>query len=148
MSEEAKKHLFDIDDIGSPPRVAGEKSPSETKEYKAVKDSKKKGFASIFRSKPTRYLKIEDNCLVVEEKNKSEVKVHSKTSLERLFQLYVEKDNATKLNLLFINAERNPALPPKIKTYKIENQDSFLEDLKKAINKLNFELRFSETDKN
>lgn len=137
------EHLFDIEDLGSPQRCQSEKSPGEAREYKAEKDSKKKGLSALFQSKVIRYLKIEDNSLVVIERVKNQNKIKSKTSLDRLFQMNVETGTPLKLNLLFVNPERNPALPPKMKSYKIDCQDSFIEDLTKAIKKLNLEMRIS-----
>lgn len=107
----------------------------------------------MFSSKTLRYLKIEDNNLVIEERSKNQRKIKSKTPLERLFQINVEVIKCklknfqgsipSKLNMLFINGDRNPAIPPLIKSYKIDSQDLFIDQLTKALKKINLELKLS-----
>lgn len=61
-----------------------------TQFYKAEKDNKKTGFANFFKSKLQRYIGFQDKHIIIGEKMKDELKIKSKTPINKLFQISIE----------------------------------------------------------
>jgi len=77
----------------------------------------------------------------LEKKSKNDLKIKSKTPLNRLFQIYIEKGSPKKLHLLFVNEHLDPSVPPTKKIFEIEKPQNFIIELTEELSKLDIELK-------
>jgi len=155
--------LFDIDD-DTPPKIPQKSDNKEnklkikkpTKSYstlpmktiklhKGEKENQKVKLMNMLKIKLTRYLGFHEGSLISGEKTKTDLKIKSKTPLDRLFQIYIEKENPKRITLLFFNKELNPCMPPQRKTYDVDKPQIFIHELIEQLFKLGAELKLQHT---
>jgi len=155
--------LFDIDDEAPKPQPESsdnkenknQKSKKASKSYltlpmdslkldKGEKENSKVKLMNMLKIKITRYLGFREGCLVIGEKTKNGLKVKSQTPLNRLFQVYIEKETPKKISFLFFNKQLNPCIPPKKKTFQMDKPQRFIQELKEELSKIDTELKIKD----
>ncbi|KRX09705.1 hypothetical protein PPERSA_02577 [Pseudocohnilembus persalinus] len=100
------------------------------------------GIIEFFTNSCTRYLYFEKHQMFsLQHVKKHDYKIKSISQLQNLFKIYVER-NTKNVTLAFINNEHNALLPPKHKTYTINDLESFLLSLKQELTTLGCDLHF------
>lgn len=74
---------------------------------------------------------------------KDELKIKSKTPINKLFQISIERENPKKLIMLFNDQPFDMFTTPIKKSYKIDNLQQFINALKEEVEAVGKELRLN-----